>query len=138
MKRRILNQSGRTLNRMVEDALRFVSKLHDLGKIPFRWMSGFLLRDVREDIVETMLILEADVHEMVRNYAFAYRISMAEVLRVALEVYLDHLESEDGKLDDTLHYYDPPVSVISTVLARLIPAFHNGIPPDHYNIICRT
>lgn len=137
MKKRIkwqLERRGGGLNSFVEDALRFIANLHDRGKLRFLWLSNFLTRTDKEDRFETMLILQPDVHEMVRNYAFSYRRSMAEVLRVALEVYLEYLESSDGKLVDTMHYYDKPVPVINTATARLIPAFHHGIPPNQYNI----
>ena len=137
MKKRLLEQMFQQrmrLNRFVEDALRFAARLHDKGQLPFAWKSVFITRPDRRNRFDTMLILNHDVHEMVRNLAFAYRRSMAEVLRVALEVYLDFLESPNGKLDNLLHYYSKPMSVINTVTARLIPAFLNGIPPNKYNI----
>ena len=122
-----------TLSRMVEKAFRFTAALHDKGKVPFAWKSQFITRQEKEDRYSPMLLLNKDLHEMVRNYAFAYRSSMAEILRVSLELYFDYLESEDEKLDNTLHYYNEPVPVIKTVLAQLIPGFPHGIPPENYN-----
>ena len=140
MKDRILLQMKKQIvryNQFVENAFLFATKLHDQGKLPFLWKSSFIIRPNRTNKFDTMLILKNDIHEMVRNYAFSYRTSMAEILRVSLEVYLDFLESEDGKIDNSIHYYDQPVPVIQSVLARLIPAFHNGIPPDKYNIVTK-
>ena len=141
MKERVLAQMKKRivrLNQFVEEAFRFTTTLHDRGKLPFAWKSFFITRPDRADRFDTMLILKPDVHEMVRNYAFAYRRSMAEVLRVALEVYLDFLESEDGKLDNTIHYYDKPIPVIRRAVAQLIPSFPPGIPPDRYTILFFT
>ena len=135
LKKRVLfhcQNQGMSLNRLMEAAFRFTAALHDGGKVPFAWKSRFLIRPDKNDRFSPMLILEKDVHEMVRNYAFAYRRSMAEILRVALELYLDHLESPNGKLDNTLHYYNNPVPVIKEVSAYLIPGFPPGIPPELY------
>lgn len=127
-----------SLNRLVEAALRFTTELHDKGKILFIWRSQFLARQHKEDQFSPMLILDKDMHEMVRNYAFAYRKSMAEILRISMELYFHYLESDSSKLDNALHYYNDPVPVIKQVIIHLIPGFPPGIPPEHYNTVIYT
>ena len=121
-----------SLSQLAEEAFRFTARLHDAGKVPFVRRSAFYGRKDKDNIFSPMIILKADVHEMVRNFAFAYRQSMAETLRISLEMFLEAAESDFSKLEDNIHYYNAPTLTIKQVTAFLIPAFPPGIPPQNY------
>ena len=127
-----------SLSELVDRAFRFLAIHHNSGNIPFKSRSVFFSRLNKKDKFTSMIILKNDLHETVRNFAFAYRRSMAEVLRVSLEVYLEFLEKGESKIDKTIHYYKQPTSIIQYVIARLIPTFPPGIPPWKYNTIVFT
>ena len=113
--------TGETLNQLVEKAFCFTARLHDRRNILFDTYSGFCSRPLFEGKVTAMLILKAEIREMVRNFAVCYRRSMAEILRVSLEVYLDMLVNGAGKIDDVKHYYRQPRAVITQTLFTLFP-----------------
>lgn len=120
--------AGLSLNRFVEKAFSFAAHLHDERKIVFKAYSGFCSRPLSEEKVTTMLILKVEMREMVRNFAICYRRSMAEILRVSIEVYLDSLDLKLGKIDSVKHYYGQPQAVITQTLFTLFPAIPVKIP----------
>jgi len=126
--------AGISLNRLVGKAFDFAAELHDRRKILFTRSSNFLEREDEGDKVSPMLILDAVRRNMVRNFAFAYGRSMAEIIRVALEVYLDFLDTDGGKFGKIKHYYKLAQCTIQWTMITLSPAFPPKIPPDQNNI----
>ena len=125
--------TGMSLNRLVEKAFGFAIGLHDKRKLLFDTYSGFSIRPLFEGKVTAMLILDAEMREMVRNFAVCYRRSMAEGLRVSLEVYLDSLDKRSGKIDVVKHYYRQAQAVITQTLFTLFPVYPLKIPwNSHY------
>lgn len=120
-----------SLNTLVERAFNFTSSEHDKGKIFVNLSSGFIFRPSCEDKVEKVLKIEALFRERVRNFAFSYRLSMAEVLRIALEVYLDYHDTQGGKLGKVKHYYSRVKSFIKGTIFFISPAF-SGSPIPYY------
>ena len=125
-------QESVSLNRLVMRAFSFTAKLHDQKKIIFDTASGFLGRVDRRDKIETLLQHTTDQREAVRNFAFAYRISMAEVLRISMEVYLDHLEGNDVKLDDIKHIYRSDQAIKTVTIVILFPVYPVKYPIDYH------
>jgi len=121
-----------SLSRFAARAFRFTAAQHNRRKILFTTASGFKSRTRKEDKTETVLIQTGAQREMVRNFAFVYRISMAEVLRIALEVYLDHLETAGGKLDAIKHVYRLQQDIKVMTLIILYPAFPAKPPLDFH------
>jgi len=120
-----------SLNTLVNHAFKSTAKLHDKQRILLnRSSSGFAVRINLRDRVDAMLILEAPTREMVRNFAVCYRKSMAEIIRIALELFLDFQDKHSGKIDDIKHYYNKPQYVISCTVIGLYPAFPPKIPPS--------
>ena len=127
-----------SLSTLIDRAFRFVAPLYRKGHIPFRSRSVFFLRLDKEDKFTTMIVLQNDLHESVRNFAFAHRISMAEVLRIALEVFLKFLNDGMPGIKEQTHYYKLGIPVIKQVVSHLIPTLPPGIPPWSYNTYIYT
>ena len=124
------NAAGETLNRLVSRALLFTFQQHNRRKILFSSASGFLTRPVYERRTDAILILSSRQREIVRDFAYAYRRSMAEIIRIALEVYLDYLDRMNGKSEVKKHYYETGVVIIEQLVVCLFPIFAPRIPPD--------
>lgn len=107
------------LGRLVERALVRSMLLHRQGRLLFREASGFLCRTDREDRISVMLRLEKEPKETARALAFAYRRSQAEVIRVALEVYLGFLMDE--KILSNNYYSIPQIRIQSVEIIFLPP-----------------
>jgi len=112
-----------TLNTFVLDAFQFACVRYSKKRLLFRNWSGFVMRSCRKDKIDAMLCFEAEIRERLRNLAIAYRKSMAEILRVSLEVYLDYLDGNAGKIDIEKHYYSFPQDIIGCVVIGVNPFF---------------
>ena len=107
------------LGRLVERALVRTMLLHRQGRVLFREASGFLCRTDREDKITVMLRLEKEPKATARALAFAYRRSQAEVIRVALEVYLGFLLNK--KFLSTNYYSIPQIRIQSVEIVFFPP-----------------
>lgn len=121
------NSASLSMNSFVKKAFCFAMRQHDRRRVVFDGVSGFISRASRKDKVTTMLVLEGGLRESVRNFSIAYRKSMAEVIRIALELYLDYLDTDAGKNGAIKHYYNTPQPIIECSIIGLYPAF----PPMH-------
>ena len=70
--------------------------------------------------------------EAVRNFAFAYRISMAEVFRVSIEMFLDYQNTDKSKLSVVKHYYIRKMPVLIQVKIVLDPVIPYKKPIDYH------
>lgn len=138
MAKMICKKEEISLSSLVDRAFRFIAPLYRKGNIPFKSRSKFFLRLNKENKFTRMIILQNDMHETVRNFAFAHRMSMAEVLRIALEVYLNFLVDGMPGIEEQIHYYNPAIPVIEHIITRLIPSLPPDICPEKYNTYIYT
>lgn len=120
--------TGSSLNRLMGKALEFALRLHDRRKVRFTPGSGFLMRLRHEERIERMLILSAWQRMKLRDFSYAYRISMAEVLRISLEMYLDYLDRQRGKTVVVKHHYESAIRIIEQFTVVLFPVFDRKPP----------
>ena len=118
-----------SLNDLVECAVCFAGHLHDKRKIIFDRASGFSERLESADKLSTVLIVKADIREIVLNFAVVYRKSMAEIIRVALEVFLDFQDTGKRRAGEIRHYYNKPQMCIQCSVISLYPIFPPQKPP---------
>lgn len=119
-----------SLNKLAARAFRNLTALHDRKKVLFDWRSRFLARIDRHEKTEVTLVHSREQRELLRNFAFAYRVSMAEVLRIALEIYLAEAL---GKSDKVKHVYEHDKPIKTSTLILLFPAYPCKEPIDtHY------
>ena len=131
--KRILHQCTKdstSLNRLVREAVLFTGKLHDKRKLKLsRSFSAFRSRISMKDRVTTVLILDISTREMIRNFSICYRKSMAEFIRIALELYLDWQEKGQSKMETIKHYYNKPQKIIKRSIIVIFPSFPLKNPP---------
>lgn len=124
------SKNGLSLNRLVERSVQFASGQHAKKRIQLkRSVSGFLKRVLLRDKISTVLTLTPAVHELIRSFSIIYRISRAEVIRIALELYLDWQE-KDSRIDHIKHYYRVKQDIIKFVVITSIPQYPFPNPPN--------
>lgn len=115
-----------SLNTMVHRMLIRLGRLHDQGRMCLLDKSRFRKRIDKKDKETTCLTLQVNTREMVKNLAFTYRISMAEVIRLGLEAYMDLEDLQKGIPVLPLHIYRLPEILPKATIALLFPA----LPPN--------
>ena len=142
LKERIISyckQQTVNLNTLVEIAMENICRLHDKKMIHLnKAASNFRGRFNTRDRIDTMLILKAAVREHVWNLAVCYRRSMAEIIRIALELFLDATDSKISKSDDIKHYYSKPQYIIECTIIGLYPFYPPKPPPDTNRTVIQT
>ena len=119
------------LNKLAAKAFRYLAGLHDRKKVVFNQKSRFLARINRQEKIEVTLVNSREQRELLRNFAIAYRVSMAEVLRIALEIFLDKAFS---KSDVVKHVYRQEKPIKMSTLILLFPVYPCKEPIDtHYS-----
>lgn len=113
-------------------AFRFTSKTHNVRQIIFDCASGFRRRRNKIDKETVVFTHSAHQREAVRNFAFSYRISMAEVYRISIEMYLDAQEVRSGETDTIKHYCTVKQSILIQVTIPLFPAYPYKKPVEYY------
>ena len=118
------NNISISFNELIENAIVNLCHLHDQRKVLLnKSTSVFHSRQNLKDRVDTMLILKAAIREQVWSFAVCYRKSMAEIIRIALELYLDSLDSDKIKLDNIKHNYRHPQLIIECTIIGLYPIY---------------
>lgn len=124
-------EQSQSVNRFVQEAVCFAGRLHDRRHFFIKRTSGFIGRNVLADRINTLLILKSWTRIIVRNFAIVYQRSMAEVIRMMLELYLDWRDKENGKIRQIRHYYSKPQMCIQCSIIGLYPIFPPELPPGN-------
>lgn len=126
------NSNATAFNALIKTAIEYLCLLHDKKKVLInKSASAFNDRQDLRDKVNTMLILKAAIREQVWNFAVCYRKSMAEIIRIALELYLDSLDPKKRKSDNIKHYYSRPQEIIECTIIGLYPIYPPKLlPPE--------
>ena len=121
-----------SLKQLVSIALQYTMKNHNMKRIIFDQSSYFKGRIDKRDKIETHFTQSETQRECARSFAFAYRLSMAEVFRISLEAYLDYIDTNKGRFGEIKHIYRSEKSIKTLTVIILYPAFSEKFPIDYH------